>query len=68
MFKTIENGQIRLKPLLTTFNGQVLEEALTNQYGTFKTIEVLGRGLVEVDVLTTDIPGRHGAYYRGSRL
>ncbi|NQG97957.1 phage tail family protein [Streptococcus suis] len=68
MFKTIENGQVRLKPLLTIFNGQTLEEALTNQHGTFKTIDIEGRGLVEVDVLATDVPGRDGSYYRGTRL
>ncbi|HFU4218412.1 TPA: distal tail protein Dit [Streptococcus suis] len=67
MYTKIENGKVIYNPLTTSFNGSVLEELLSNDHGSFKTISIEGRGLLEFETNSIDVPGRAGGYYKYSK-
>lgn len=62
-----EGGQATSLGLQTLFDGINLDEILTNQYGTFKTLNVTGRAIVDRQVSAID-QGRHGARERSVTL
>ncbi|MCQ9212844.1 MULTISPECIES: distal tail protein Dit [unclassified Streptococcus] len=57
------NGQLRFGVLKTSFNGQVLDDVLSNNQSSFKTISVRGREILNKEHQTVSVPGRHGAYF-----
>ena len=57
---TIEPGKELKTTLQTTFDDVNLDEELTDKNGFFKTLTVTGRGNLDRDVVTRELPGMHG--------
>lgn len=67
MFKKIVNGEATFLPLTTKLGENTLDSLLTTNKHRFKTILVEGRELLDYEHLTTDVDGRHGSYFQGSK-
>lgn len=71
MYEFVDTNQpIRspVYPLAKTFNGVCFEDALNNASGSYRTLTVKGRGVIEQEHQTVTVPGRNGAYFYGKTL
>ncbi len=54
--------------LKTTIGGKVLEDELNNGFGTFRTLTVSGRDVVDLEHQTTSVLGRNGEYFHNATV
>lgn len=54
--------------LKTTIGEKVLEEELNNDLGTFRTLTVSGRDVVDLEHQTTSVLGRNGEYFHNATV
>ncbi|MEE3742548.1 distal tail protein Dit [Streptococcus dysgalactiae] len=52
----------------TTIDGKVLEDELNSDLGTFRTLTVSGRDIVDLEHQSTSVPGRNGEYFHTSTV
>lgn len=63
-----EKAEVLRPSLKTIFNGVVLDDALTDEDGSFTTLSASGRGLADVDVSTIDLLNYDGGHHYKSSL
>ncbi|OUI76565.1 phage tail protein [Streptococcus pyogenes] len=52
----------------TTIDGKVLEDELNKDFGTFRTLTVSGRDIVDLEHQTTSVLGRNGEYFHNATV